>query len=355
MNNRNWWLLRYSKDDTVLTEVTRIMKTVVVSEEIHSDGIDLLNSRPDVKVLDARGDAARLRELMPQAHGVLIRTLYLDADMMASAKQLEVVSRHGVGCDNIDVSHLSERKIPIAIATDSNTTSVVEQVLMMMLALNKRAFQYDALTRDNQFHQRCQHATSELLDKKILIVGFGRIGKRLAPVCKAFGMNVTVADIALDVNLATDLGCQGVTDFRAHLADTDYLSVHVPLHNGISIGLEANTSTFNLIGEKELASLPAHAFVINCARGGIVDEAAMATAINKGVIAGFGCDVFVNEPPAPDNPLLRLPNTIYSPHNAASTNEGLSRMASYAAQNTLDAFDGKLRPEMIFNAAALSS
>ncbi len=331
------------------------MKTIVVSEELHPDGIKLLKSRPDVTVLEARGDEARLRELMPQAHAVLIRTLYLDAEMMASAKHLEVVSRHGVGCDNIDVGHLSERKIPMTIAVDSNTTSVVEQVIMMMLALNKRAFQYDALTRNNQFHQRCQHATSELLDKKILIVGFGRIGKRLAPVCKAFGMNVTVADIALDDSLAIDLGCQGVTDFRAHLADSDYLTVHVPLHDGISIGLGAETSTFNLIGEKELEALPAHAYVINCARGGIVDEAAIAAAIGKGDIAGFGCDVFVDEPPAADNPLLNLPNTIYSPHNAASTNEGLSRMATYSAQNILDVFDGKLRPEMIYNAAAFSN
>ncbi len=330
------------------------MKTVVVSEELHSDGIDLLNSRPDITVLEAHGDATRLRELMPQAHGVLIRTLRLDAEMMASAKHLEVVSRHGVGCDNIDVPHLSERNIPMAIAVDSNTTSVVEQVLMMMLALNKRAFQYDALTRDNQFHQRCQHATSELLDKKILIVGFGRIGKRVAPVCKAFGMNVVVADIALDAKLATDMGCEGVSDFRPHLADADYLTLHVPLHDGISTGLGANTSTFNLISDKELAALPEHAFVINCARGGIVDEAAMAAAINNGDIAGFGCDVFSTEPPAPDNPLLNLPNTIYSPHNAASTNEGLSRMASYSAQNILDVFDGSLRQEAIFNASALS-
>ena len=331
------------------------MKTVVVSEQLHADGIDLLKSRSDVTVLEAHGDAARLRELMPHANGVLIRTLKLDAEMMACAKQLEVVSRHGVGCDNIDVPHLSGRNIPMAIAVDSNTTSVVEQVLMMMLALNKRAFQYDALTRDNQFLQRCQHATSELLDKKILIVGFGRIGKRVAPVCKAFGMNVTVADIALDAQLASEMDCQGVSEFREHLADADYVTLHVPLHDGVSIGLDANTSTFNLIGEKELALLPPHAFVINCARGGIVNEAAMAAAINSGDIAGFGCDVFSTEPPAPDNPLLNLPNTIYSPHNAASTNEGLSRMASYAAQNILDVFDGKLRQEVIFNAAALSN
>ncbi len=326
----------------------------MVTEELHDDGLQLLRERADVELIEANGDFDSVKHELHDAHALLVRTMQIDADILSNAKKLEAVSRHGVGCDNIAVAELSRRKIPMLIAVDSNTTSVVEQVLMMMLALNKRAFQYDALTRAHQFHQRCVHPTSELLDKKALVVGFGRIGKRVAPVLKAFGMRVTVADIDLDAEFAAQLGCESCTDFRDQLADSDYVTLHVPLHDGSANGFGPETSTHNLIDKPELDALPKHAYVINCARGGIVNEAAIAESITNGSIAGFGCDVFSTEPPADDNPLLTLPNTILSPHNAASTNEGLSRMAQYSAQNILDVFDGCVRPEVVFNAAEMS-
>lgn len=315
------------------------LKHVVVTEEIHEKGMALLQARSDINLVCLEGDAGALPEALASAHGVLVRTMFLSEENLAQAPQLEIVSRHGVGCDNIAVDHLSRRGIPMAIAVNSNTTSVVEHVLMMMLALNKRAIEYDQLTRTHQFSERCKRATSELCDKHILIVGFGRIGKRVAPVCRALGMRVTVADIAMDEQYAKALGCHAVEDFRAVLPDADYVTVHVPL----------DTSTTHLLGAAELAALPAHAIVINCARGGIIDDNALAQALADGSIAAAGCDVFTTEPPATDNPLLGLPNTIFTPHNAASTAEGLERMATFAARNLLDALDGKLNPDMLFN------
>lgn len=315
------------------------MKKVVVTEKLHEHGMALLSARKDINAIYADGDKNRVLAELPGAQAILVRTMTLTAQDLESAQQLEVVSRHGVGCDNIAVQHCSDRSIPVAIATDSNTVSVVEHVLMMMLALNKRAFQYDEITRSGRFSERSQHFTSELHGKHVLIVGFGRIGKRLAPVCRAFGMRVTVADIALDHEYAAKIGVETVEDFTTLLPVIDYLTVHVPLDN----------STHGMIGAAEFAALPSHAIVINCARGGVVNETALADAIHQKQIAATGADVFEVEPPAPDNPLLNLPRSVLTPHNAAGTAESLSRMATFSAQNILDAFDGNLTRERLIN------
>lgn len=320
------------------------MKHVVVTEDIHADAKALLASRSDIRTSYLNGDTADLAAKLEGADGILVRAMALGESELIRAKALQVVSRHGVGCDNIAVEYLSGRNIPVAIAADSNTISVVEHTLMMMLALSKRAIEYDGHMRSRQWTERGRHNTSELHGKNILIVGFGRIGTRIAPVCKAFGMNVTVADIALDKDLADSMGCQGVTDFRPHLATSDYLTVHVPLDN----------STTHLIGQKELETLPEHAIVINCARGGVIDEVALKNAIESGQIAATGSDVFTVEPVADDNPLLDMPNSILTPHNAAGTAESMRRMAVYAATNILDQFDGNLTSERIFNASDIN-
>ena len=321
------------------------MKTLLLSEPMHNDGYELLAGRDDIRVLKADGDEDKFRKYMPEADGIVVRVLTLDRSLLELATNLKVVSRHGVGCDNIDVPYLSARKIPVAIAVDSNSISVVEHTLMMMLALNKRLVQYDGLSRAGDFQSRSKHYTSELYDKHILIVGYGRIGRRLAPVCRAFGMRVSVADINLDRELAQQQGCEAVESWRDILPTVDYLSVHVPLDD----------STRNLLSDAELDALPSHAIVINCARGGIIDEKALADRVTAGTIAATGSDVFAVEPPALDNPLLQLPKhlSVVTPHNAAGTIESQARMARYSVQNALDGLDGTLGAEWLFNSAAL--
>ncbi|MFK7891549.1 MAG: hydroxyacid dehydrogenase [Granulosicoccus sp.] len=320
------------------------LKHVVVTEELHPAGRALLDDRADIVTTYLQGSHDKLPAALAEAQAILVRTMELTASDLRAASRLEIVSRHGVGCDNIDVQHLSSRGIPMAIAVNSNTTSVVEHVLMMMLALNKRAFQYDQFTRHGKFDQRSRHHTSELYGKHVLIVGFGRIGKRVAPVCKALGMRVTVADIALDHAHAAEIGVETVSDFKTRLDKSDYVTVHVPL----------DESTHHLISQAEIEAMPAHAILINCARGGIIDEHAVAEALETGALAAFGCDVFSQEPPPADHPLFTVPNTLLTPHNAAGTAESLQRMATYASQNILDHFDGRLAVDSIFNANALS-
>lgn len=315
------------------------MKKVVVTEKLHPDGMALLDGRNDLTVQYIEGNTAALAEALHDAHGILVRTMPLTKDVLCQASKLQIVSRHGVGCDNLDLQYLSSRQIPTAIAVDSNTTSVIEHVMMMMLVLNKRVIDYNQLTLDGKFTQKGIYPTSELAGKHVVIVGFGRIGKRVAGLCKAFDMRVTVSDIKLDYEHAEKLGVATVVDFHSVLETADYLTVHVPL----------DSSTRHLITTTELAKLPHHCIVINCARGGIIDEDAIANSMKNGTIAGFGSDVFVTEPPAKDNPLLNLPNTVLTPHNAAGTTESMRRMATYSAQNILDHFDGKLDSKRVIN------
>lgn len=316
------------------------MKRVVVTEKVHPDGLAMLRERSDIEVVQlADCEPETLQRELASAHAVLVRTAEIDESMLSGANDLQVIARHGVGCDNVAVDHLSSRGIPVAIAATANARSVAEHVLMMMMVLTKAPFAYDQATRQGRFHERGSHHTSELFGKTILVVGYGRIGSLVAPLCKAFGMRVIVADVALNEKLVAEQGVEGIEDFRTALPEADFLTVHVPL----------NPDTTNLVSRDELAALPNHAIVINCARGGIVDEAALADAIGAGTIGGTGADVFSTEPPAPDNPLLGLPNSIYSPHSAAVTEEGARNMATESAQNILDTFDGKLRDDYIFN------
>lgn len=315
-------------------------KRVVAVESIHPDGLALLHARDDVEVeVLKKSDQAAIPRAVARAHGVIVRTARLTDEILAPATDLRVVSKHGVGCDNIAVDHLSARGIPVAIAAEANALSVAEHVMMLLLALTKRAGLYDRAVREGRFQERGQHRTIELSGRTILVVGFGRIGKRVAGLCRAFGMRVIVADIALDHQAAADLGCEAVEDFRRHLGDADFLTVHVPLKG----------DTENLIGADELSALKDQAMLINCARGRIVDEAAVAAALDAGRLAGAGFDVFAEEPPPVDHPLFAQANVILSPHSAASTEEAMRRMARAAAQSVLDQFDGTLRPDFIFN------
>ena len=320
------------------------MKRVLVTEPIHPEGLALLENHPDIDMvrMDACDEPALL-DAVGTADGILVRSAFLTDKVLAAAPQLGVVSRHGVGCDNIAVETLTARKVPVAIAAHANSTSVAEHVIMMMMMLTKQPVAYDQASRQGRYHDRGKFHTTELAGKSIVIIGYGRIGRKLAPICKAFGMQVIVTDIALDEDLARTQGVETAVDFKPLLPDADFVSVHVPLDN----------DTRNLIDQAELAQMKPTAFLINCARGGIVNEAALATAVLEGKIAGTGADVFSVEPPPADNPLLSLPNSILSPHSAAVTQEGARRMAIEAAQNIIDHFDKGLPATQLFNAKGL--
>jgi D-3-phosphoglycerate dehydrogenase / 2-oxoglutarate reductase len=321
------------------------MPKVLIIGRFHDDGMKLFEARPDVALEIVDGaDEAETTAKIADADGVTIRTSPLPARVLDRAERIKIVSRHGVGYDNIDVAALTRRKIPLAIAADANATAVAEHTLYFMLALAKSGLRYDRAVRENRWSERNDLGPVDLLGRRVLILGFGRIGREVAQRCAAFGMEVTVHDPYVQANLIEAAGpYRSLPDFHAALPETDILTVHLPL------GPESR----GLIGQQELAALPPHAFVINAARGGLIDEPALYDALTSGTIAAAALDVFDQEPPPADHPLFTLPNVLLSPHNAGLSKEAAIRMAISTARNALAGIDGKLDPSMVVNREVL--
>ena len=319
-------------------------KRVLMTEPIHEIGMRLIKARDDVELVIAPDTSVEtLTALVEDVHGIAIRLALLPAEVLTVARNLQIVSRHGVGCDNVDVDHLTARGIPMAIAAGANAVSVSEHTLMLMLACTRGLLKQDRRIRDGGFRDRDGLVGGDLEGSRVLVVGFGRVGRQVARRCRAMGMEVTVADIELDRALAAEMGCRAVEDFRPELARADFLSLHVPL----------DSSTRNLVGDDELAAMPKSAIVINCARGGIVDEAALVRALDSRHIHAAGVDVFDPEPPAADHLLFKRDDVVLTPHTAAASRGSMLEMARMTMQNILDCFDGRLRDDCTFNLRGL--
>jgi D-3-phosphoglycerate dehydrogenase / 2-oxoglutarate reductase len=320
------------------------MAKVLIIQPFHERGMALLEARADIgfEIVDGKSEA-ELAEKIREADAATIRTAPLPASVIDQAVRLKVVSRHGVGYDNVDLAALTRRGIPLAIAADANATAVAEHTLFFMLALAKQALRHDRAVREGKWEIRNRFETVDLMGRRVLILGYGRIGREVAKRCAAFDMQVSVYDPYVQANVIENDGYRSVPEFAPVLPDTDILTVHMPL----------DAESRHLIGSFELAALPSHALVINCARGGIFDEAALHAALTSGAIAGAGIDVFEREPPPEDHPLFGLDNVILSPHTAGMSQEAAIRMAISTARNALAGIDSKLDPSMIVNREVL--
>jgi D-3-phosphoglycerate dehydrogenase len=315
------------------------MKSITILGAFHPDAMALLAERPDVSVTVVEAAHAPRDEVAAAirgANGIAVRTQRLDAELLASVPGLEIVSRHGVGCDSVDVEWMSARGLPVAIAAGANDRSVAEHTMGMMLALSRDLLrQTEALSRAD-WSVRASQRAFDLGGKTLLVVGYGRIGRRVAALGQAFGMRVVARDPYVG-GLAPGILVAGTLE--EGLAGADVVTLHVPL----------NAETRHMIDERAIAATRPGALLINCARGGIADEAAVARALGAGHLAGYGADVFDVEPVDPANPILGAPNVVLSPHTAASTPEGMRAMGMQTVRNVLDCFDGRLDPEMVFN------
>ena len=320
-------------------------KTIVIDGDVHSSALAVLEARDDIDLVKVPlEDAAALAEAVSGANGILARSARITPELIASANGLQIVSRHGVGYDRVNIEALSARMIPLAVTGTANSPSVAEHAMMFMLACAKRLRPTDQRTRNGDFLKARQElGRVELLEKKVLIIGFGRIGKIVARRCQGFDMQVLACDPFIDQQTIRDAGVTPVENFRDVLREVDYLTIHVPL----------NDETENLIDVEELALLKSTAILVNCARGGIINEDALYDVLKNEKIFGAGIDVFAIEPTPGDHPLFTLDNVLVNPHAAASAMECLERMGVQAAQNILDAFDGKLDPGMVVNQEVL--
>lgn len=316
---------------------------VLVAGKIHKAGLDLLRSRKGIFVdLVEAVTTEAYRPHLSEADAVLIRTQPMTAAEIALAPRLKIVSRHGVGYDAVDVSALNARNIPLTIVGDVNSRAVAEHTLMLMLAVARRTVAHHLATTTGQWNERNRFDAVELDGKTLLLMGFGRIGRRVAELATAFGMRVTAFDPNVTADQMNAWGVTAVRDVDAALASADYVSVHLP-------GGQAP-----VLGAAEIALMKPSAILINAARGGVIDEHALDISLRERRIRAAGLDVLAEEPAAPENPLLSNPFITFSPHNAGLTEECAMRMAVSASQNILDCFDGRLNPALVVNRTVLS-
>ncbi|MBL8699510.1 MAG: hydroxyacid dehydrogenase [Alphaproteobacteria bacterium] len=285
-----------------------------------------------------------LRAKLADADAIIARTSPIPAALVAAAPRLRVVARYGVGYDNIDVPALTRRRIPLATIGDVNAVPVAEQTFALLLALARRVAAYDAAARGGRWKLRDSLTIWELAAKTIAIVGLGRIGKAVARRCLAFDMKVIAVDPAVSETAMAALGVRRVATLREALGQADIVTLHLPL----------SEATRNLLGAAEFAAMRPGSVLINAARGGIVDEAALAAALRSGHLAGAGVDVLAQEPPPADHPLLALDTVVISPHSAALTAECAIRMSLACAENVLGAFDGSLDRGRVVNPEVLA-
>jgi D-3-phosphoglycerate dehydrogenase / 2-oxoglutarate reductase len=229
------------------------------------------------------------------------------------------------------VPALTRHKVPLMVAGTANSPSVAEQAMHFMFALAKRGAELNALVKANRWGDRFKTLPIDLINKTLLIVGFGRIGTRVAKRCLAMEMTVLVYDPYVKSEAIRATGCEPVFNLDAALPRADFVTIHCP----------RTTETIGMFGAARLRRMKKAAYLVNTARGGIVDEGALHAALTAGSIAGAGIDVFDPEPPLPDHPLLQLANLVTSPHMAGGTRESIDRMAVQAVYNVLSVFDGK--------------
>ena len=310
------------------------MKKILVIQPIHEEGINLLkdNSDFEYEVVD-NIDTEFLISKIKDCDGISIRTAKLSGEVIEAANNLKIISRHGVGYDNIDLEVSKKKNITLAITATANAVAVAEHVMFMILNISKRGSMYDDTVKSGKFSERNKlPKTVELWNKNILIAGFGRIGQALIKRCLGFEMNVFVFDPFVSKEFIEKRGGTKVDNLSETSKDMDAMSLHIPL----------NDETKNIINYELLKSMKKNCIIINAARGGIVNEVDLDRALNENLIFGAGLDVFETEPPAENNPLLKNKKVFLSPHTAAFTEECMTRMGKETIQNIFDFFDGSL-------------
>ena len=315
-------------------------KKVLMVQGLHEEGQKLLFARDDIEPITIMSaDENEILEAAKDVHGITVRTANISRKIIENSKNLKVVSRHGVGYDSIDVEALNDCNIPLAIAAHSNMISVAEHAMFMLLALSKNVFYYDDFARKADWTTRWDIRAWDLAEKSLLVIGYGRIGSKLVKRALAFDMDVYVYDPYVDETTIKKSGAHYVDDFKSILPQMDAVTLHCP----------KTKETTNMFSAEEFDAMKSTSILINCARGGIVNEKALYDALTNNKIRSAGLDVYDDEPSTSSNPLFSLDNILLSPHIAGVTQEATIRMSKQAVQNVLDVFDNKVDPDVIIN------
>jgi D-3-phosphoglycerate dehydrogenase len=313
---------------------------ILLCRTLHPAGMAVLAERKDLDIVALHDPPVeQFHQHLSSADAVLCWLERVDRAALAAAPRLKVVSRYGVGFDTVDIAACTERDIPVMVVNGTNDLSVAEHAMMLMLAVARRVLDNDQIVKAGGWWAKDGPGMVDLAGRSVLVVGYGRIGSRVANYCRAFQMKVMVMDPGFHpARIAAD-GFTPIRDLQAGLAEADVVTLHCPL----------SPATHHLMDTAAFAALRPGAILVNTARGPIVEEAALVSALQSGRLQGAGLDVLEVEPSTATNPLYAMPNVVVSPHNAASTEEGLARMARQAARNILDVLDGKRDPAFMVN------
>jgi D-3-phosphoglycerate dehydrogenase len=320
-----------------------VIHRVLVVQPLHPMAMAMLEARPDVRF----SVVTDLSEQNLIAHvgdidAITLRDGTLPESVVEAAPHLKVISRHGVGYDNVPLELCTARGIPVTLTVAANAVSVAEHTMLLMLAAARSVIELDTAVRDGDFAVRSRLRGVELRGRTLVLVGYGRIGREVAARAAAFGMRVCVVDPYLGASPPD--GVELIDDLARALARADVVSLHVPLTG----------ETRGLIGEAQLAAMPDGAIFVNASRGGVVDEAALLAAVRSGHLHGAALDTFAVEPLPVDSPLLAERRIVLSPHAAALTEQSMIEMGKATVENALAALDGTLDPSVVVNAAVLA-
>jgi D-3-phosphoglycerate dehydrogenase len=299
---------------------------------MHEAGLALLRASGELRMATSLAPEILRREIAP-ADALVIRTAgVIDAPLMDAAPRLLVIGRHGVGYDQVDIAAATERGIQVVYTPGANTEAVAEHTLAMMIAVSKHFTQQTQALIDGRYNDRTRHVGREILGRTLGIIGFGRIGRRVAQIARtAFHMTILYHDIVpapVEIEAATQARRVGLEEL---LASSEYVSLHVPL----------DATTYRMIHRERLAQMRPDAILINTCRGPVVDEWAVAEALDAGRLWGYAADVYDVEPPPADHPLIGRADCLLTPHSAAQTAEGLRNMAVEVATDVAGVLAGK--------------
>jgi D-3-phosphoglycerate dehydrogenase len=298
---------------------------IVVADPLANSGIQLLREQADVIVT---ADAASLSEALPASQALIVRSrTKVTAALLELGGQLRIVGRAGIGVDNIDVPAATDRGILVVNAPLGNVRSTAEHTIGLLFALARRIPAADRAVRDGSW--KSGYEGTQVAGKRLGVIGIGKVGREAATIARGIGMDVVAFDPYLPTVAWASLSVPPV-GLEELLATSDFVTLHVPIAD----------DTRNLIGEAELALMKAGSYLINCARGGLVDEDALAGALASGHLRGAAVDVFEEEPVV-ESPLLAAPNVILTPHVAASTAEAQDQVSADVAVQVLDFFAGR--------------
>ena len=314
---------------------------ILLPQPLEDEAVRLLKQAGHTVTIAPDPKPETVKPLLKDADAILLRTgITMTRELIEAADDLKVISRTGGGFDNVDVEAATDNGVIVTSNLGVNTISVCEHVLGFMLALAKKFFVLDKAVRNEEYSIRYNNLSRDLHGKTIGLLGFGRIGYQVATACKTvFNMTVIACDPYLpDEVKARYAGLVRFVDKKELCEKADVISIHVPL----------TEQTRHTLSTQEFKLMKPEAIVINTSRGPVIDEEALIEALTTGEIGGAGLDVQSTEPPAPDNGLLQMENVILTPHSAALTNECVIRMATEAAQRSLEVLAGK-KPSNVAN------